>query len=76
MELEKILSAHFIDVKTEEMVAKMLLYFVPRVGDEIRIAGDRYYKVTDVVWCYDEPEAKFSRVNIGVIHHDASISSR
>lgn len=38
---------------------------IPAIGDEIRL-DTHYYKVTQRVWCYDEPECLYSRVNIGL----------
>ncbi len=48
------------------MLTRCTLYEAPRLGDEIRLNIDEYYKVIKVVWCYDEPSAIGERVNIGV----------
>lgn len=40
-----------------------LYQHVPRVGDTMRFEGDRYGKVTEVIWCMDEPTIKWQRVN-------------
>jgi len=37
---------------------------IPRVGDTVRFSGDRYSKVTEVIWCMDEDHAEGQRVNI------------
>lgn len=61
---------HFIHQKSGSIVLKKLTCNAPRVGDEIRLGGlnnERYYKVTDVVWVYDEPEQPTDRVNVGVV---------
>lgn len=58
--------AHILHVDRGIMLARKTLSFVPRVGDEIRLAEDKYYKVTLVVWVYDEPDRPYQRVNIGV----------
>lgn len=61
--------AHFIDEATGKNVTRLAVLCVPRVGDEIRIGGsgsERYYKVTRVIWVYDEPDSPYERVNIGV----------
>jgi len=66
-ELAKIIKAHFIH-PDKGVLFKQQIYFAPRVGDELRFIGDRFYKVTRLVWVYDEPEAHFSRLNIEI--HD------
>jgi hypothetical protein len=43
---------------------KMTVSFVPRIGEEIRLAEGEYYRVTYVVWIYDEPDCPYSRANI------------
>lgn len=37
---------------------------VPRVGDTVRLSGDRYFTVTEVVWCLDEDDSGGMRANI------------
>lgn len=37
---------------------------IPRIGDTVRFSGDRYAKVTEVVWCMDEACHEGQRVNI------------
>jgi len=59
-------SAHFIH-EEKGMIAKRTIDHVPMVGDEIRLSGERYYKVTQRVWVYDEEDCPFQRVNIGLI---------
>ncbi len=39
---------------------------VPRVGAEIRLTADEFYKVIRVVWCYDEGQ-DWDRANIEII---------
>ena len=58
--------AHYIHEKTG-MLARRAITHVPRVGDEIRFHGERYFKVTLVVWVMDEDECPYERVNIGVV---------
>jgi len=43
-----------------------LYQHIPRVGDTMRFDGDRYGKVTEVIWCMDEPTADGQRVNLRV----------
>lgn len=62
-------SAHFIH-EERGMVARRYIDFVPRVGDELRFEGEKYYKVTLVVWVYDEPENPSQRVNIGLVDQE------
>ena len=59
-------SVHIIH-EHKGMLVRLYMKFIPRVGDEIRLADDKYYKVTLVVWALDEPECSAERVNIGVI---------
>ena len=37
-----------------------------RIGDTVRFAGDIYAKVTEVIWCMDEPSNEGQRVNVRV----------
>jgi len=39
---------------------------IPRIGDTMRFSGDRYGKVTEVVWCMDEDTSDGQRVNIRI----------
>jgi hypothetical protein len=42
-------------------------YFAPKIGDEIRIAEKQLYKIKTVVWCLDELDNPYTRLNIGVV---------
>lgn len=53
----------FLDGK---QVVDLAMHGVPRVGDTVRLAGDKYVKVTGVVWCLDENNIEGDRVNIGL----------
>lgn len=55
---------HIIDIESGTIISRRSASSVPRVGDEVRLPGDKYFKVTIVVWCYDEP---MERANIGVV---------
>lgn len=57
--------AHFID-EVDGLFSKEHLTHIPRVGDELRWAGPAYYRVTLVVWVFDEPDCPMQRVNIGM----------
>lgn len=37
---------------------------IPRIGDTIRISNDKYCKVTEVIWCFDEKNDIGQRVNL------------
>lgn len=37
---------------------------LPRAGDTVRIEADQYAKVTEVIWCLDEPSTEGERVNL------------
>ena len=39
---------------------------IPRMGDTMRFHGDKYGKVTEVIWCMDEPSDEGQRVNIRI----------
>jgi len=57
---------HFIDEDTGVTIYRSMRYFAPSVGDELRFSDEKYYKVTLLVWVYDEPEEKAQRLNIGI----------
>ena len=63
METKKIL-IHFLQGR--KLITKKLTSYVPRVGDEIRLSKERFYKVTYAVWAYDEDESSFERVNLEI----------
>lgn len=65
MSLEKSIKAHFVHEKNG-LLYKRVIKFAPSVGDELRFANDQFFAVTRLVWVYDEPEAQFSRLNIGI----------
>lgn len=56
-------SVHIIHEQSG-MLSKRRLRHIPRVGDEIRLPGDRYFTVKRLVWPLDED---CERVNIGVV---------
>ena len=37
---------------------------LPRTGDTVRFAGEKYAKVTEVIWCMDEESHDGQRVNV------------
>jgi hypothetical protein len=66
---KKNISIHFIEEGKDHVVSKQLTSKVPRSGDEIRLGGkdrERFYKITRVIWIYDEPDSPFERINIGI----------
>lgn len=60
---------HFLIEETGSILTREYSNHVPRIEDEIRVGGEfdeKFYKVTRVIWVYDEPECPYDRVNIGV----------
>ena len=56
------LKAHiFLDGK---LYAQTILNNLPRLGDTIRIDISTYAKVTEVIWCFDEDNTIYDRVNL------------
>lgn len=39
---------------------------LPRIGDTVRFSGDEFGRVTEVIWCMDEPTDEGQRVNIRI----------
>jgi hypothetical protein len=39
---------------------------LPRIGDTMRFRGERYGKVTEVIWCMDEDTSAGQRVNLRI----------
>ena len=61
---EKMFNVHcYLDGKR---TGGFLYQAIPRVGDTMRFAGDRLGKVTEVIWCMDEPSTDGQRVNLRV----------
>ncbi len=58
----------FLDGK---MVMKQRMEHLPRNGDTMRLTGERYAKVTEVIWCMDEqddtPSFEGQRVNLRMV---------
>lgn len=50
----------------EKRVINWRMEHLPRVGDTMRFSAERYGKVTEVVWCMDEPSDEGQRVNIRI----------
>lgn len=51
----------------EEPLFKRTLNHLPNVGDTVRFAGEKYGKVTEVCWVFDEEVfAGDQRINMGV----------
>ncbi len=76
MSLSRSIKAHFIS-EERGVLYKRVIEFAPRVGDELRFAGEVYFTVKRLVWVYDEPEAQFSRLNIEIVDvpDDAPLSA-
>ena len=60
------IAAHvFIGTK---MVARPILYFVPRKGETLRLTTELFVKVTEVIWCLDEQDNVMGqRVNLRTV---------
>ena len=43
---------------------------LPRTGDTVRFSGERYGKVTEIVWCMDEDGGTGTRVNMRMVTED------
>ena len=70
MNLDEKVCIHFIEEDADKIFSRQLTNYVPRVGDEVRFFADGYvtfFKLTRVVWVYDELESIYQRVNIGMI---------
>lgn len=54
----------------DKMIIRHRMDHLPRVGDTMRFSGERYGKVTEVVWCMDEkddtPVFEGQRVNLRI----------
>jgi hypothetical protein len=60
---------HVIDEKAGTQLLRRLVTCVPKPGDEIRVGGagaEKYYRVTRVIWVFDEPDNPYERANVGV----------
>ena len=70
---------HLFDdsVRGAEFIATKRYGNCPRVGDEIRLSGDRFYTVKRIVWCFDEgSDGGCDRVNIGAVPADTKAKGR
>lgn len=47
-----------------KMAINRQMAHLPRTGDTVRFAGEKYAKVTEVIWCMDEDERAGQRVNV------------
>ena len=59
---------HVIEEGTGKQLLRRLVSSVQWPGDEFRIGGpghERYYRVTRVIWVFDEPDSPYERANIG-----------
>ena len=50
----------------EKRVIDWRMQHLPRLGDTMRFSGDRYGKVTEVIWCMDEECEEGQRVNLRI----------
>lgn len=61
----KTIQAHFIH-EQRGMFSQFRIEHAPSVGDELRFSGERYFRVTRLVWVYDE-NGPCQRLNIGMV---------
>lgn len=47
-----------------KMVINWRLEHLPRKGDTVRLSGEIYGKVLEVIWCLDEDSSGGQRVNL------------
>lgn len=57
---------HIIEIKSGKHLLRPIMRSVPRVGDELRISDKNYWKVNSVIWCLDEDDSPYTRINLGV----------
>lgn len=57
----------------EKRVINWRMEHLPRVGDTMRFEGERYGKVTEVIWCMDEPSSEGQRVNLRIESEPANV---
>ena len=61
---------HFIDIKANQVIAYKTASICPRIGEEVRLtlngSDETFFKVVQVVWCFDEPNVIGQRVNVGL----------
>ena len=62
---EYTLRLHIIDDNGGALIDEVWAHSIPSIGDELRLDGPRYCRVTRVVHVYDEREL-YHRANIGV----------
>lgn len=55
---------HFVEEVDMVVYARQNISVVPRVGDELRFRENKFFRVTRVVFIYDEDR---DRVNIGMV---------
>jgi len=49
------------------MVIRKRMEHIPRSGETMRFESDKIGIVAEIVWCMDEPEADYQRINIRVL---------
>jgi len=56
-----------VNSKKDDVIYKYMTHFPPSKGQVIRIDDQSFYKITNIVWCLDEPDMPYARINIGVV---------
>ncbi len=54
----------FVD---NELMLRPMLKHCPRINDTLRLSDTQYVKVTEVIWCLDEPSGSYDRINLRTI---------
>lgn len=65
---------HFFLMDMGGRLHVVIVDHVPRIGEEVRLRSDLFYRVANVVHCYDESdESVFNRVNIELERIDETL---
>ncbi len=59
----------FIEEGSDHILSERLVSNTPNRGDLLRFGGEGnelIYKVTRIIWIYDEPNNSYERVNVGI----------
>ena len=48
----------------DKKIMHQSLEHLPRKGDTIRFSNKKFGKVLEIVWCLDEPECPYQRINL------------
>lgn len=56
----------FVEDANQTCVLSQRMHHLPNCGDTMRLSGERYFKITEVVWAMDEETTDFigQRINL------------